>query len=179
MIQITEDIRLEELKEKHAPEIFRILDSERDYMRIWLPFVDNQLKVKDSEDAVKMLTSGINMQFCIFYQNKFVGLIGFKDTDETNKRTEIGYWLSQAAQKKGVMIRSVKALLDYAFSEMEMNRVQIKAALNNLLSRAIPEKLGFWLEGIERDGELLVDNKYTDIAVYSMLKREYIYRCKS
>lgn len=57
---------------------------------------------------------------------------------------------------------------------MGMNRVQIKVAIDNKKSRKIPEKLGFQIEGIEREGELLVDNVYTDIAVYSLLKKEYL-----
>ena len=71
------------------------------------------------------------------------------------------------------MTSSVEALIDYAFNKIGINRIQIRVAIKNIPSRSIPERLGFSLEGIERDGELLVDNQFTDIAVYSLLKREY------
>lgn len=172
-MEIRDNIQLKALTIEHASEIFRILDSEREYMRIWLPFVDTTLAVEDSINAVKMLTGGIDKQFSIFYKNELVGLVGFKDTDLNNQRTEIGYWLSQKAQKKGIMTSSVEALIDYAFNKKGINRIQIRVAIRNIPSRSIPERLGFSLEGIERDGELLVDNQFTDIAVYSLLKREY------
>lgn len=172
-MEIRDNIQLKALTIEHASEIFRILESEREYMRIWLPFVDTTLAIEDSINAVKMLTGGIDKQFSIFYKNEFVGLVGFKDTDLNNQRTEIGYWLSQKAQKKGIMTSSVEALIDYAFNKMGINRIQIRVAIKNIPSRSIPERLGFSLEGIERDGELLVDNQFTDIAVYSLLKREY------
>lgn len=180
IIKIADSIELISLSEEHATDIFRILDSEREYMRIWLPFVDETRTVEDNMNAIKMLTSGIDVQFSIFFENNFVGLVGFKGTDLDNQRTEIGYWLSQKAQKRGIMTCAVNALVNYAFDEMKMNRIQIRVAVKNIPSRSIPERLGFTLEGIERDGELLVDNQFTDIAVYSLLKREYkkIIRCK-
>lgn len=46
-----------------------------------------------------------------------------------------------------------------------------KIAVGNTESRKIPERLGFEREGIERDGELLVDSAFTDIAVYRLFKK--------
>jgi len=54
-----------------------------------------------------------------------------------------------------------------------MNRIQIKCASGNIPSKKIPQRLGFSLEGIERDGELLSDGKFTDLEVYSMLKKDF------
>lgn len=173
MIQISEDIKLIPLLANDAENIFNLLNDEREYMREWLPFVDTTHAPSDTAVFVNVAVQSEEKQFTIHYQDKFVGLIGFKDLDTANKRVEIGYWLSQYAQGKGIMVRSVQKLIDYAFDKLGLNRIQIKVAVENQKSRNIPEKLGFLLEGIERDGELLVDNKYTDIAVYSLLKKEY------
>jgi ribosomal-protein-serine acetyltransferase len=54
---------------------------------------------------------------------------------------------------------------------MKMNRIQIKVALNNSKSQAIPVKLNFHFEGIERGGELH-ENKFIDLRVYSLLANE-------
>lgn len=53
-----------------------------------------------------------------------------------------------------------------------MNRIQIKCAVGNRPSNAIPLRLGFKFEGIEREGELLASGYYADINVYSILKKE-------
>ena len=156
-----------------AQPLFNILDSQRAKMRVWLPFVDYSLKAEDTREGLQAIDTEANPHFCILFRNEVVGLIGFKDTDTTNKRTEIGYWLSSDHQSKGVMTRAVQQLLHYAFNDMQMNRVTIKAAVLNDKSRNIPQRLGFCQEGVERDGELLVDNLYTDIVVYSLLKKEY------
>jgi ribosomal-protein-serine acetyltransferase len=173
MIQVSDDIVLYPLSVDDIFRIFNTLDSEREYMREWLPFVDTTREVEDTGNYVRYVLETTDKQFTIYYKERFVGLVGFKDTNAENKKTEIGYWLSQYAQGKGIMTQSVAKLIEYAFTEMDMNRIQIKVAVGNRKSRRIPEKLGFLEEGIERDGELLVDNVFTDIVVYSLLKKEY------
>lgn len=173
MIQVSDDITLYPLSVDDIFRIFNTLDSEREYMREWLPFVDTTKEVEDTGNYVRHVLKTADKQFTIYYKEQFVGLIGFKDTDTDNRKIEIGYWLSQSAQGKGIMIQSVSELVEYAFNELDMNRIQIKVAVGNQKSRRIPEKLGFQQEGIERDGELLVNNVFTDIVVYSLLRKEY------
>lgn len=173
MIQVSDDIALYPLSVDDIFKIFNTLNNEREYLREWLPFVDTTREVEDTGNYVRYVLQTADKQFTIYYNDQFIGLIGFKDTDADNKKIEIGYWLSQNAQGKGIMTQSVSKLVEYAFNEMGMNRIQIKVAVGNNKSRRIPEKLGFQMEGIERDGELLVDNVFTDIAVYSLLRKEY------
>ena len=173
MIQVSDDIALYPLSVDDIFKIFNTLNDEREYMREWLPFVDTTQEEEDTANFVNHVLQTEDKQFTIYYQEKFVGLVGFKDTDKLNKKLEIGYWLSQYAQGKGIMQQSVFALLQLAFDEMDMNRIQIKVAVENNKSRRIPERLGFLEEGIERDGELLVDGIFTDIVIYGLLKREF------
>ena len=64
------------------------------------------------------------------------------------------------------------ALTDHAFSEWDLNRVAIYAGQGNSKSRAVAERLGFNFEGILRGAEW-VNDRYVDLAVYSMLKRDW------
>lgn len=173
MITVNENITLRLISLADAGDIFYTIDSQRDYLREWLPFVDYTKQESDSLAFVQGVIDRQEKNYIIRENSKFVGLIGFKDIDTVNRKAEIGYWLSQDAQGKGIVTQSVKSLLRMAFEEMELNRIQIKAAVDNQKSRRIPERLEFRFEGIERDGELLVDNKFTDIAIYSILKKEF------
>lgn len=173
MIRVADDIQLIPLCLDDIPDVFRAIDGEREYMREWLPFVDSTLREEDTARAVEQMTRSDAEQFTIRRMGILIGLAGFKDYDKVNRKIEIGYWLSQYHQGKGIMTRSVKELLAYAFGRLDVNRVQIKVAVGNRKSNRIPQKLGFSLEGVERDGELLVDNKFTDLNVYSLLRKEY------
>lgn len=178
IIQITKEIQLKEIELDDASNIFHLLDSQREYFRKWLPFVDGTHDIKDSEEFVLSVIESPeekwNYVFVIHYQDVFVGLIGFKGTDKINKETEIGYWLSHDYQHKGIITESLKCLANFAFKDLGMHRIFIRCAVGNIQSKNIPKRLGFTLEGIERDGELLVDNVFTDIEVYSLLKKDHI-----
>jgi ribosomal-protein-serine acetyltransferase len=173
MIQISETVLLKPISLDDVHDIFNTLNMERGYMRRWLPFVDSTMGEEDTFAFVQNIIEHNGIQYSIFDEGRFVGLIGLNNLDLLNKKAEIGYWLSQSAQGKGIMINSVKALIKIAFEDMSLNRLQIRVALNNAKSRRIPEKLGFKLEGVEREGELLIDNEFTDLAVYGLLKKEF------
>ena len=70
------------------------------------------------------------------------------------------------------MTKVAKALTDYAFTHLKLNKVEIRAAVENKKSRSIPERLGFVYEGTLRQAEWLYDH-YVDHAVYGMLADEW------
>lgn len=177
-LTIANNILLRNISQEYAEDIFKTINSQRSYLREWLPFID---KTTDLIDTVSYIESVENAHyeqkdevFVILCDGKFAGIIGFKLTDKDNMKTEIGYWLSDEMQGKGIVTRSCKELLRYAFVELNLNRVQIKTAVGNHKSKRIPKKLGFKFEGIERDGELL-NCGFTDIEVYSLLRSEFTY----
>jgi ribosomal-protein-serine acetyltransferase len=57
----------------------------------------------------------------------------------------MGEWLGAVFEWKGLMTRGVEALINYAFVEIGLNRLEIRAGTRNLKSCAIPERLGFTL----------------------------------
>ncbi|WP_033316745.1 GNAT family N-acetyltransferase [Pontibacter roseus] len=174
-IAITPDLALHEAQESDAPAMYQLIDEHRAYMREWLPFIDFSQSVADTELFLRTVTAPGNMQdkvYTIRYQGQMAGIIGFKAIDRVNKRLEIGYWLGEDFQGKGIMLRCCQALLAQAFDHLHMNRIQIRVGVGNHKSSAIPKKLGFQLEGIERAGEWL-RGAFIDLEVYSLLKREW------
>lgn len=175
-IQIDSNFELRLLKLSDAADLYNTINSQREYLGKWLPFVAFTKELKYTENFVKSVVNApkakFEYTFTIRLNNKFVGLIALKDSDKANRRTEIGYWLSQKFQKKGIVTKSVEKLCEFAFQEQGFNRIQIKCAVGNTSSSNIPKKLGFKFEGIERDGELLTGNVFTDLEVYSKLKSD-------
>lgn len=177
-MKISDDIQLRPLQFGDAIDIYQTIDSQREYLRRWLPFVDSTKSVYVTQEFVSYSLKTEDEVFTIRRNGQFIGLIGFKATDKENCRTEIGYWLSQEQQGRGIMSCAVMQLCQYAFEKLGMNRIQIKCAVGNTPSSNIPKRLGFVFEGIEREGELFPDGNFADIEVYSLLKREYYNTCK-
>jgi ribosomal-protein-serine acetyltransferase len=175
-IVIDDDLELVDLSLSSAEEIFHLIDTNRQHLKRWLPFVDLTQKASDTEKFIKSVNTSKapkpDLIFEIRYKKKVAGLIALKEIDFLQKKTEIGYWLAKRYEGKGIVTRSCSALLKYCFSEMEMNRVQIKAATGNAQSLLIPERLGFKFEGIEREGEFL-ENGFVDLVIYSILRSEW------
>jgi len=174
-IRVNDKIRLEKIKLSMASVIFETIDRDRAYLQEWLPFVHYTQQISDTESFIKSVSENDNSKddiFSIWYNEKFAGLIGFKDTDRANRKTEIGYWLAQEMQGKRIITSSVETLIKYAFQKLKLNRIQIKVAEGNSKSEAIPTKLNFKYEGLEREGEFN-KNKYFDIKIYSLLKSEW------
>lgn len=177
-IWFDESICLRAAKLSDAPAMFRMIDTQRQYLGRWLPFVAATRTENDSYAYLQSVLSAPSERrelLCtITADGRFAGLVGFKDTDRANRKTEIGYWLGEEYQGRGIMTRCVEALCGLAFSELDMNRIQIQCAVGNTKSSNIPRRLGFTLEGIARAGELQADGRFSDIEVYSLLREEYI-----
>ncbi|MCD7971358.1 MAG: GNAT family N-acetyltransferase [Candidatus Azobacteroides sp.] len=168
---VSEEITLSAISLADTADVFHGIDSNREALREWLPFIDPTEKEEDTRAFIEHCLSTPELTFVIRRNGEFAGLIGTRDTDLANHKTEIGYWLVEKYRGKGVITRSLKFLVTYLFGEREMNRIQIRAAVSNTKSRNIPEKLGFTFEGIEREGELLISG-FANLAHYSMLKSD-------
>jgi len=170
---VNDNIRLKEIGLEDVEAIYSMIVDERDYLEEWLPFVGKTQDITYTHRFVENYLSSdkSDITFTIYYKSRFVGIIGFKDTDQENKKTEIGYWLSESFQHRGIITLSCKALINFAFDVLHLNRIQLKAATGNLKSQLVAHRSGFSKEGIERDGELH-DRGFVDLVVFSLLKAD-------
>ncbi|HYE10260.1 MAG TPA: GNAT family protein [Patescibacteria group bacterium] len=106
------------------------------------------------------------------YEGNFAGLIGFNNVDWERKCTSFGYWLGESFQGKGIMTKALETFINYAFSTMHLNKIEIPIAEENNRSRALLESFGFQVEGIIRDAEWLYD-RYVNHVMYGLLKHEW------
>ena len=171
-----------------AEDLFALVDSNREHLGRWLEWVDGIRTVEDERQWVQACMAdeaqgqGSPPQITyrdtlaspplIIYQDTLAGAVGIIRVDRLNNTCEIGYWLAQDLQGRGIVTRSCSALLDYAFGSMGMNRVEIRVVPENKGSLAIPERLGFVFESVLREAELL-HGQYHDLRLYSMLASEW------
>ncbi len=176
-ITVDNEIYLEKIRLSDAGLVFETIRRDRKYLRTWLPFVDQTRKLQDTilyiESILSETEKDKNEVYTIWYQEEFAGLVGYKEIDRINHKTEIGYWLAEKMQGKGIMTRTVNKLIDFGFRNLDMNRIQIRVATGNHKSAAIPARLGLFMEGVERCGEFHTD-RYYDLQVFSMLKNEWV-----
>jgi ribosomal-protein-serine acetyltransferase len=175
-IRVDDEVELQTVTEGDAVELFALTDRNREYLRRWLPWVDGTRSVADTrafiERSLEQVRREQGFQCCIRFRGELVGVIGFVYVDEANGRAEIGYWISEAVQGRGIMTRAVGALVRFAFESLGLNRVEIRADVDNRRSRAIPERLGFVQEAVLREGAI-TSGRYIDLAMYALLRRSW------
>ncbi len=176
-IVLSGEAELRQLELAHAEEMFWLTDKNRHYLRQWLPWLDMVRRVEHTERFIAMTldqhASRQGTHYGIWFRGKLTGTIGVHNIDWNNRKTAIGYWLAADCQGRGLMTEAVAAYIDkLIFGEWNLQKVAISAATENRKSRAIPERLGFQLEGIIRSNEWLYDH-FVDHAVYGLLASEW------
>jgi ribosomal-protein-serine acetyltransferase len=174
--KIRSDLELRLLEERHTEALFAIVDQNRDYLRQWLPWLDLNTSINDTRRFIKtaldQFANNTGLVAGIWYRDQLVGVIGYNQIDWSNRVVHIGYWLAAGFQGKGIMTSACRALVDYAFHELGLNRVDIRCATGNKRSCAIPQRLGFTQEGVLRQAEWLYDH-FVDHVIYGMLSSEW------
>ena len=175
-IPVRKGLELRRRVEADAEAVFQIIDKNRKHLKQWLPWLDDSKTVEDLRQYIQNdITEFKKKEGCdfgIWYEGQWIGGIGFSSFGTKNRKTSIGYWLSEDFQGKGIMTDSVRALVNYGFEQLNLNRIVIRCAVENTKSRAIPIRLGFKEEGVLRQSEWLYDH-FVDLVVYGLLKDEW------
>src|ERR1700726_4745482 len=75
--------------------------------------------------------------------------IGICSVDLREDGPELGYWLGVAYWGHGFVTEAVRALIDYAFGDLEHDTLISGARVNNPASRRVLEKCGFQWTGVQ------------------------------
>ncbi len=162
---------LRPIRPEDAYDIFTAIDTQREYLGRWLPFVALTRRQEQTEGVVSaMLADAANPVFTLRAGDDFAGLIGFKSANAGTGTIEIGYWLCDRFQGRGIATSAVKALCIMAFGDMGMKRIEIRCAVGNTPSNRIPQRLGFWLDGVEIEAEKMADGTMVDLNLYILEK---------
>jgi len=128
-----------------APEIFSLIDKDRDHLRTWLSWVDSTLTMEDTRknlsERIESFDRKEQAPFYGTFNGEFVASVGFVILNDNEG--EIGYWLLSNHGGKGLMTSFVRGCIDYGFNELNLNKIVIKCAEGNIRSAMIPKRLGF------------------------------------
>ncbi len=175
-LKVTDQIELRLPNLIFAEELFELIDKQRVYLSKWLPWVDMTHSINQTQAFIKASKlynkGGQRLSTFVFRNNELVGSIGLVKIDKVNKSAEIGYWLNQDYQGESIISKSCRVLINYTFKHMDINRLEIKAAIGNSKSLAIPKKLGFQHEAILREA-IFIRDEFHDIQLFSLLKKEW------
>jgi ribosomal-protein-serine acetyltransferase len=174
--QVRADLYLQLLQERHAAELFALIDQERGTLREWLPWVDATETIDDTltfiRSSLEKFASNQGFSCGLWDGGRLCGVIGTAKVDLLNRKAEIGYWLGRSFQGRGIMTDACRYIVAHLLAEMDLNRVTIRCAKENEKSCAVALRLGFAEEGLAREGQLLHGN-FHDLRRFAMLKKDF------
>lgn len=168
------DIVLRPLVARDAGELFLLAESYRADLRKYMTWVDRTKAVADVNFYILSLDGfwKAGHTFGVFQDDLIMGTVGFHNGDHRNEKVEVGYWLAPPFQGKGLASRAVRLAIDAAFKFTAVHRIEAKICPSNKASMALVKKLGFQLEGLERQGIKFGDD-FRDHHVFSVLRNEW------
>lgn len=162
--------------ERHTAPAFAVIDAERQRLSRWLPWVSRIQSLADErhfmERSCTLWDRREELHWVVLDRQTgaFVGSCGLHHIDWSVGLAELGYWISQGFEGSGRMREAVQAVQDAAFG-LGLRRLEVRCSANNERSAAIPERLGYHLDGVLRQNVWL-GGSFVDTRVYSLLDGE-------
>lgn len=150
----TENLLLTEIKPAHAPDIFAHFSAES--VTQYLD-VTRMVELGEAERLITFLAErfsherGIRWGVMLQGEAHIIGTVGFNIWRKRKFYGELGYDLSEAYRRQGIMTEAVEAVLDFGFSQMSLQKIEALILPENTASEAFLKQFGFEWQGRVRE----------------------------
>lgn len=173
-------MRLRELKLEDAEEMLKWMH-DNEVIGL-LPTHFDQMTLEDCQNFIHASKSDRkrNIHWAVTNeQEEYLGTISLKNVDYVNKNAEYAIVLGKQAIGKGIAKEATTDILDYAFMQLELERVYLCVFKDNIRAKRFYEKYGFQFEGEFRSHMYgAYDNVLHDLQWYGILKKEFVQKAK-
>ena len=144
----------------------------------WMPWCHENYTFEESESfiakSIENWKNKTEYDFAIFeaQNNKFAGGVSLNLFNHERGSTNLGYWVRTSSQNRGVANTAARLLAKSGFEDLELNRIEIAAAIENYASQKTAEKSGATREGVLRQ-LLSIGGRQHDAAVFSFIREDF------
>ncbi len=168
--------RLVSFTRADTPAVLDLVSRNREHLDRWLRWSGTLRRTEDVEAFLGMFEAkqeaGDGFHCGIFDDGMLAGGLVCWHIHPQNRNAEVGYWLGREFLGRGLATRAAAEGIRYLFEDIGLNRIEMQCGVENRASRAIPERLGFTLEGVRRQSHWITD-RFVDHAVYGLLREEW------
>jgi len=146
--------QLRPLEPWHAQEFLAHIDRARPYVDPWIPWATFSTDLASATAVLQRYAddqaTDTRRIYGIWLDGTLVGGVMFTKFDAASGVCEIGCWLEAEGAGRGLVTRACRALIDWAFKERGMSRVEWWVASGNTRSVDAARRLGMTREGVLR-----------------------------
>lgn len=175
-IPVGRELELRQYVKEDANALFDLINRSRAHLAPWLSWVNHTTKLEHSvqfiDDSYYQAEVQEGIALGIFQGNLLIGGIGLHQWNHKLNSAQVGYWIGQPYEGKGVMLKCLIAFTGFLFQQVGLNKVELHYAALNVRSGKLAERAGFKMEGIIRAGHLR-NGIIEDLVVMGMLRGEW------
>ena len=123
------------------------------------------------ENRVNGDAGGEEFAICSKTDLAYIGQCALMPIDRVCKKAEISFLLIPSARGQGLGLEALKLLIDFAFNQIDLNRLWLKCDANNFPAIKLYLKAGFKQEGLLRK-DCISDGAYSDSIILGLLKED-------
>ena len=171
----TARLRLRPFDGTDADHLFALHSSAR-VLRYWdaPTWSERERAERFIEACHRMAAEGTGARLAVdrLADGTFIGWCSLSRWNPDHRSASLGYVLDDVAWGHGYATEAGRALLQWAFSTLDLNRVQAETDTRNVASARVLEKLGFVREGTLRE-DCVVNGEVSDSWVYGLIRRDW------
>lgn len=171
----TDRLRLRPFNESDSDSLFA-LQSNAYVLRYWdsPPWSDRSRADHFIKACREMADVGTGTRLAVerVADDVFIGWCSLSRWNPDFRSASMGYCFDDAVWGRGFATEAGRALLQWAFDTLDLNRVQAETDTRNLASARVLEKLDFVREGTLRE-DCVVNGEVSDSWIYGLLRRQW------
>ncbi|MEO6488395.1 MAG: GNAT family protein [Ferruginibacter sp.] len=123
-------------------------------------------------DVLEKIANNIYFPFVIIENEleKIVGYIDVKNIDWNIPKGELGFFIDQNFEGKGIVKKILSKVIRHCMDDMKFNKLFLRTHELNAGTRHVAEKNGFKVEGIIRNDYRTTDGKLVDLIYYGLVR---------
>lgn len=174
---MSDSIIIEPIGKDDHQGLFQLVDSERARLLPYFPVTCSHCSdPRATRSYIKdMMARAKQREFFCFAMRDYeggdpIGLIFLKEFDWTVPKCETAYFISSIYERKGLTTLGLFWAVDFAFSQLGLEKVFARVDPGNIGSCKVLENCGFEREGVLRRDYRTADGHLLDLVLYSVLK---------
>jgi len=183
ILPVDHEISLRLREPHHAEEVYAVVDANREHLGRWQPWPSVTNSAEDiratATRSLRAFADHKSVSLSILLHGKIVGGTGWHEWKDTTDAmgvrfasAETGYWIASQHEGKGIVTRSMRAIIDHLFNDRGLHRLTIRADPDNARSWAVAERLGFSREGTARH-VFQLNGRWIDNHIYGLLAEDW------
>src|SRR5256714_12642203 len=161
-----------------APLLYEAVRESIAEVSAWLPWCHENYSIEESREFVASrrtaLDAGEHYSFAVFSKDdprRLLGGVGLNFINRVHEFGNLGYWARTSAAGQGITSKAARLIAQFGFEQLGLQRIEILAAVPNIASQRVAEKIGAVREGILRK-RLFIRGEPQDAILFFLVRAD-------